>query len=208
MSCRKLMPVLALVAGLLTACSPGSSPQLIGSYPRSGAPPADVRVVYTARLTLEVSDVDAAAARAAEYAAAYGGYLAESHAWRQDGRKYASVTLAVPAPNFEALRQALLGLGSLLSETVSGQPKPIGGDDWRTYTHITLDLQPAASLIALPPLPAPGWDPGRTLARALGVAYAIFGFVVDLLIWVLVVGGPFMFLAWLALWAWRRARRS
>ncbi len=43
MSCRKLMPVLALVAGLLNACSPGSSPQLIGSYPRSGAPPADVR---------------------------------------------------------------------------------------------------------------------------------------------------------------------
>jgi hypothetical protein len=197
-----------LAAGLLAACSPGSAPQLIGSYPRSGvpAPPADIRVVYTAYLTLEVRDVDLAITQAADYAVAYGGYLAESRAWYQNDRKYASVTLAVPAPNFDRLRQAVLGLGTLLSESISGQPRPIGGDDWRTFTHITLDLQPAPAAIPLPPLPAPGWDPGRTLARALGVSYAIFGFVVDILIWVLVVGGPFVFLAWLARWAWRRSR--
>lgn len=207
MSRRPLFALLALCAWLLAACSPGSSPQLIGSYPRSGMPPADVRVVYNTYLTLTVRDVDAAAAQAADYAAAYGGYLAGSRAWYESSRKYMSVTLAVPAPNFEGLRQAVLGLGTLESENLSGQPRPIGGDDWQTFTNITVDLRPAAGVPLPPPLPAPGWDPGRTLARALGTSYALLGFVVDILIWVLVVGGPFALLAWLVRWAWRRARR-
>ena len=193
---------------LLAACSPGAAPQLIGAYPRSGvpAPPADGRVVYTGYLTLEVGDVDAAVTQAAAYAEAYGGYLAESRAWFEGEQKVAVVTLAVPAPNFEALRQAVLGLGRLVTETLAGQPRPINGDAWGAYTQIQVTLRPAPAAFTLPALLVAGWAPGRTLARALGVSVTVFGFLADIVIWLVVVGGPFVVLGWGARALWRRSR--
>lgn len=191
---------------LLAACSPGGAPRLIGAQPRSGVPvPANAHVVYTAYLTLEVADVDAAADRAVGYAGDYGGYLVESRAWTSEGRRYETLTLAVPVPNFDGLRAALLGLGTLVSETVSSEPKPIGRDDWNTFTHIVVELQPARSVIALPAPPRLwGWDPGRTFSQAFGVTFGIFAFLADVLIWVVVVIGPFALAGWLV---WRLVRR-
>lgn len=207
----RLLSLAALFFALaLAACGPGSAPQLIGSYSRTGpaVPPPNVLIVYSTYLTLDVADVDAAAERATQYASDYGGYLAESRAWYQDGRKYAALTLAVPAPNFDSLRQALLGLGTLVSESLSGDPKPINTSDWNTYSHITLNLQPAPPAISLPPLPTLGWNPGRTLAQAFGVSFTIFAFVVDVLIWLVVVLGPFALVGWVARALWRRLRRT
>jgi membrane protein required for beta-lactamase induction len=45
------------------------------------------------------------------------------------------------------------------------------------------------------------------LADAWGVFTAIFGFILDVLIWVIVVIGPFALMGW-ALSAWIRRRRA
>jgi hypothetical protein len=186
----------ALAAALALAACSGSAPQLIGAYPKGTtgnvAPSEALLLVYNAYLTLDVADVDSAAERATQLAYDHGGYLVSSQAWYQDGRKYATLTLAVPVPRFDDLRSALLNLGTLVSETVSGEPKPIRGDDWNTFAHITVQFQPAAPMISLPKLPDFGWNPGRTFGQAFGVFFSIFTFLVDALIWITVIVGPFV----------------
>jgi hypothetical protein len=185
---------------LLAACGPSATPQLIGTYPRGdnppppGAPFPGRLIVYNARLTLDVGDVDSAAAHATQLASDYGGYLVDSQAWYQGERKYAALTLAVPVPHFDSLRQALLGLGTLVSESISGEPKPINASDWNTYSTITLHLQSAAPALRLewPQWPTWGWSPVRTFTQAFGVFFALFAWLVDALIWIAVVIGPFV----------------
>jgi hypothetical protein len=196
------------LALLLAACA-GSGPRLIGSAPREAsggsapeyapryAPaPANLLVVYNAALTLEVADTDAAARRAAQIAYDRGGYLVSSQSWFQNERKYSTLTLAVPVAQFETARRALLDLGRLVSETVSGDLRSTGGgiNEWNTFSHITLQLRPAAVFV-LPPIPDSGWSPGRTARQAFAVFASAFTFLLDLLIWVVVVVGPFVLMA-------------
>jgi len=212
-----LVLILALV---LAACGGASAaPQLIGSYPQEPetgaglpeyAPPArNLLVVYSASLELEARDVDAAADRAAQLAYDYGGYLAESQSWRRDGRKYTTLTLAVPVAYFEAVYAGLLELGTLISENVSGDLRPVGqyGDEWNTFTHITVSLRPAEGLVSMPRLTGSGWNPIRTFLQAFGFVAGILQVVVDGLIWVVVVAGPFGLVGWGVRGLARRWRR-
>ncbi|MBN2550223.1 MAG: hypothetical protein JXB15_13755 [Anaerolineales bacterium] len=59
-----------------------------------------------------------------------------------------------------------------------------------------------------PDLPGIGWNPGRTLRSALGVFLSIFGFLADIIIWLLVVVGPFVLLGWGGMKLARRLRRN
>jgi hypothetical protein len=195
-----MSPGLALLAALALAACSGSTPQLIGSYPKGGGaaptripPPADHLVVYDDYLALEVSDTDAAARRAAQLAYDHGGYVVSSQAWFQDGRKHFTLTLAVPAARFDSVRAALLRLGALVTENVSGERASTahGANEWNTFSHMTVQLRPRPSAAALPSLPSTGWDPARTFERAFGVFASIFTFLVDVVIWATVVVGPF-----------------
>jgi hypothetical protein len=190
--------ILILLLGLsLAACAPGqATPQLIASYPSEGgsqgySPPA--QYVYDAYLELEVRNVESAAERAEELAGEYGGYLERSQSWRSDGSQHASLVLAVPAPNFEALLDRLAGLGTPLSQNISGQWVN-AGSQWAVYSEITLQLHQKGP--NWPSISLGDWQPLHTLQQALGVSANIFGFLLDVLIWVLVVIGPFALLAW------------
>jgi hypothetical protein len=66
------------------------------------------------------------------------------------------------------------------------------------YSQISLELRPRT--LAWRGIHIGAWDPGRTFARALQVSLAIFGFLADILIWLVVVLGPFVLLAW-GVWA-------
>ncbi len=193
-----LLPLLAACAGMQ------ATPQIIASAPReaeSGLPiaeytaPANNRlVVYSASLELEVRDVDAAAERATQLAYDYGGYLAESTSWRREGQTYTTLTLAVPVAYYEDLYAALLRLGTPRTERQSGDVVPRGRyeDEWNTFSHITVSLRPAPALVRLPPLPETGWSPMRTFWQAFGFVAGILQVLVDILIWVVVVAGPFV----------------
>jgi len=195
---KRLFGLAVLLAIGLVGCGPGATPQLIGSYPKSvsptyAPPPSDALVIYEAYLTLEVSNTDQAAQRAIEFAYDRGGYLVNSQSWYENSRKYTTLTLTVPVAQFESLRQALLGLGSAINETVSSDlvSTSHGANEWNTFTNITVQLRPAPS-ITLPSLPSTGWNPTHTFERAFDVFASIFTFLVDIVIWVVVIVGPFV----------------
>jgi hypothetical protein len=200
---------------VITACGGSATPQLIGAYPKGSGesstyapPPSNLLVVYNAFLDLEVANTDRAAEQATNLAYDHGGYLVSSQSWYQDSRKYTTLTLAVPVAQFESVRQALLGLGKLQHESVSGDlvNACCGADGWNTFSNITLQLRPARPVIALPALPSFGWSPARTFESAFGVFAALFTFLVDVVIWVAVVVGPFVLMGLGLRALWRRFR--
>jgi hypothetical protein len=181
---------------LLAACS--GEPRRIASYPSSsgvssgaGAETYTGQRVYRAFLELEVADVEAAAEKAEELAYEYGGSLYSSHFWEAEGKTCATLVIEIPNRQFERLRVRLLRLGSLKSESTLGEWREVGGG-WES--EIILSLRPAAA--SWPRVDLPGWRPAATFRRALGVFLSIAGFLLDILIWLTVVVGPFVLLGW------------
>ncbi len=198
---RLLITGFVLAAGLadLVSCGPSATPQLIGAYPRQVIatyvpPPSNTLVVYNAELELSSTDVEAAARQATSLAYSYGGYLASSQTCYSGADLNISLVLAVPVANYAGLHDALLGLGRLENERVSGDLVRTGYDQsqWTTYSNLTVHFQPAMSPLQLPDLPSLGWSPVDTFRSAFGVFAALFTFVVDIVIWVAVVVGPFV----------------
>jgi hypothetical protein len=206
MSKRFLSITLALLALILTACGQ-STPEMIASYPSSPANQPKLinnpaQIVYNAYIELEVANVDTAAERAQGQAYNYGGYLVSSQSWSQDGKKYTTLVLAVPVPSFDRLREALLKLGTLKNESVTGELVSYGYGGQPNYSQITLHLKPRAS--GWPTVSIRGWDPGATISQAFEVFITIFGFLVDVLLWLVIVIGPFALIGW---GGWALARR-
>ena len=179
---------------LLTSCAASAGPVQVAAFPRltpiAKFPPDPI--LYRTYIEILVSDVDRAAETAAYRASANNGYLVSSNSWYTDGRKVISMELAVPTYNFENLRRDLLSLGQVVNESLSGQPaNPSPPDNLVGYSQITLQLNPTGYYLP-PPVEPPGWHPLRTLQSAFSVFLSIFGFLTDILIWVVVVAGPFL----------------
>jgi len=198
----------ALVAVGLAACSPGATPQLIGSYPRYGTPGPSLPParVYDTRLDIEVPDVGYAVQQAAQLAEQAGGYLVASQSWYQDQRLFTALTLAAPASQFDSLRHSLIALGRLTDEQLTGRPAPypIYPSPQSTIAVTFASYQP---VLDLPPVPDPGWGLARTFSQAFGVSAAIFTFLINVLIWISVVAGPFVLIGLGLRWLVRRIRR-
>jgi hypothetical protein len=200
----RLIIWIVILAALLAACS---SPQMIAAYPKSTpiarypAPPASAP---HASLQVQVADVDRAAQRAVELAADHGGYASSSQSWYTREGKVVSLELVVPAVSFERLCRALLGLGRPSQQLFSSLPEPGRyGEPYIPPATIDLQLHPAPAL--WPPAVEPGdWRPLNTFQRAWRVFMSIFGFLVDVLIWIAVVVGPFVLIG---LGAWAVIRR-
>jgi hypothetical protein len=189
--------ILVILIALLTGCAASAGPVQVASSPRltpiAKYPPDPI--LYRTYLEILVSDVDRAAQTAAYRASAYNGYLVSSDSWYTDGCKVISMELAVPSYNFENLRRDLLSLGQVVNESLSGQPaNPPPYDNLVGYSQITLQLRQAGYSVPPiePPIEPSGWNPIRTLHHAFSVFLSIFGFLTDILIWVVVVAGPFL----------------
>lgn len=148
--------------------------------------------VYNLTLELEVDDPRATAAEAVRLSTDYGGYLVSSQNWQEDGREVVFLEFAVPDDQSARLHSALLQLGNLTAE------------NYATYAHDCLACQPFSHISLylrgcvrrVPPFPAGGWNPLHTLRSATGVFIRIFGFLADIVIWLVVVAGPFILLGW------------
>jgi len=192
-----------LMVLFLAACSSlAETPQRIAAYPAENqiavypVTPPDMVVVYTANIELTVSNVDKSVEKINNLAYEYGGYLTSSQTWYQENKKHTTVALAVPISHFDTVHRAVLGLGDLVHERVLGelQPAGFGDDEWRTFSTLTVHLHPKASV--LPAVTLPDWRPVQTFSKAWDVFAAILAFLVDILIWVGVVAGPFVLLGW------------
>jgi hypothetical protein len=189
---------LLVVASLLIyGCAASQEPKLIAAFPNQGQssapqpPSAPEQFVYNASLELQVLNPQSSAEKARKLAEAYAGYLVSSQTYRWQNGEQVTVVLAVPAASYERLHADLLQLGRLVSERVSGGWE---GSGLGVYSEITLTFTPG--FWAQWEWPG-GWNPGRTFQQAWGVFIAIFGFLVDILIWVAVVLGPFALLGYL-----------
>lgn len=196
---KKLMLIWVLMAAILAACSNTDGPEQIASYPKEEPIAVYPRssgnlVVYNATLDLEVSNVERATERAKEVAFEQGGYLINVNSWYRDGEKHTTVVLAVPVHRFDSTRDDLLRLGKLAGEWISSELVPIGMGEPDTYSQITVYLHPKDS--ALPEISLPKWRPVRTFEKAWVVFVSIFGFLLDIVIWVTVVAGPFLLIGW------------
>jgi hypothetical protein len=203
---------LLLAAAAVAGCAGSATPALIGSYPKviaTAAPPRNVFVVYTSDLELSVNSVDTAAIEAGEIAARFGGYLTEANIWSYSNPPQATVTLAIPVAYYQDARKAVSSLGTLTSERLSGDLTIAYGDAarWTTFTHLTLRLTQAKVIAAPRSWPSFGWSPAQTLAQAFGVSAMLFTIVLDIVIWVVVVLGPFVLLGLVIRWVLRQVRK-
>jgi Domain of unknown function (DUF4349) len=128
-------------SGAAIAAAPnrtGSSSQRESSGRVTSLAPAGQDIVYTASMTLHVTQVGHQAARAAQIASSAGGYVsAENAALRQGqpGRPAASIQLKIPVTAYPAALRELAGLGRQTSLRQQAQ-------------DITLDVADTASRVA------------------------------------------------------------
>jgi hypothetical protein len=186
--------ILVILVFLLSACVPSAGPVQVASFPLVTpiAKYSPDPILYRTYMEVLVLDVDRAAETAVHRTTVNNGYLVSSDSWYTDGYKIISMELAVPAYNFENLRRDLLGLGQVVSESLSGSPvHPPPYDHSGEYSQITLQLCPSGYYVPPPVIPL-AWRPARTLQKAFSVFLSIFGFLTDVVIWVVVVAGPFL----------------
>ena len=203
MSTLRLYILIISLTLILGACSGGSrsEPEMIASYPRQDpqspqpvSPQPPTAYVYNAALELDVARLERATGKAVDLAYQYRGYLVRSSSWQSDHMQHTTLVLAVPAANFAEAFNALSRLGEVVNQHISEEwasNRP--GDGWEVYSEITITLNEQGTVW---PRLSGGWNPLRTLSGAWNVFVTIFGFLVDVVIWVAVVVGPFVALAW------------
>jgi hypothetical protein len=193
--------LLPLLAVLPAACAGSATPQLIGAYPGPAlttiAPSTSAPLLtYDAYLVLRVPAVARAAERAEALAYNHGGYVAQSQTWHDGDQLRATLSLAVPVPAYDGLHAALLQLGTLESEHLSGSLTAYGdGRPWSRFSTITVHFAPAHAAWRWPAQPSLGWSPLATLRAAFAVSASLLTFLLDLVIWLVVVLGPFVLIA-------------
>jgi len=197
---RKILTFLFILwASYLMACSSSQAPRLIGSYPSTppeSRPLQGTTIIYRTELDLAVTDPQTAAQCALQYAYNHGGYLVDRNSWVSKGQAKVTLELAVPSTAYESLHNDLLGLGIFIRE--SQDSRMIGTYSWdplSTYSQITVHFSPISNVSSRFSLPA--WRPIHTLQNAIAVSLAIFGFLSNILIWIVVVVGPFALIGWL-----------
>jgi hypothetical protein len=210
MSTQMKIFLFTLIALGLPACSSSSAPRLIAAYPIEGQsgvaqPGAPSNIVYIqhATIDLEVTYVERAAEKAQEMVYQFNGYPVSSQTWWEDNQPHIILVLAVPASNFEHLYRALLRLGDAEHAQVSGSWEQSRSQSWMTFSEISLHLFSQRPGWQWPELPG-GWRPLQTLEDAIHVSLTIFGFIVDVLIWMIVVLGPFFLLGYAGRTLYRR----
>jgi hypothetical protein len=192
---KKFILILVFLTVFLGSCSSSDGPEQIAVFPKEEPIAVYPRlpenvVIYAATLDLEVSDVERGAERAKEIAFEQHGYLVSAQSWYRDGEKHSTMVLAVSAQRFDRTRDDLLRLGTLTGEWISSELVAAGNGSQDTFSQITLYLHPKES--GFPEISLPQWRPVRTFQKAWTVFTSIFGFLLDMLIWVAVVVGPFL----------------
>jgi hypothetical protein len=153
-------------------------------------------VVSDAYLDLSVANVATAAEQAEALAYNHGGYVSASAIWYQGDQLHVTLTLAVPLATYDALYAAVVGLGALEHESVRSTLADDGtASPWNRFSSITVHFAPAARAWHLPRLPDWGWNPLTTFRAAFAVFSGLATFILDIVIWLAVVVGPFVLLA-------------
>jgi hypothetical protein len=207
LSTPKIFCYLTLLALLLAGCAPrliAASPLKIASAPR----PAPTLVNNSTRLSLEVDDVPSAAYQAIDLALRYGGWVIDRSCRGTGIYQVANLILGVPPSNGERLRRALTGLGQVYDQDAWDDTRGCSTCSDVSYIYLELSPRLPAWDDAAPPAPGrPNGGPAGTLRNAWLVTASIFTFLLNVLIWIVVVAGPFVLIGLGILALVRRFRR-
>jgi hypothetical protein len=210
-STPKFVRCLILLALLLAGCAPGSA-TMIASYPRNvaNAPrPQATALNNSSRLSLQVDDVSYATSQAIDLAQSYGGWVVDRSCRGEGADQVANLILAVPASGAERLHRTLISLGRVIDQT--SWTNYSGCSTCSEISYIYLELTPypypPARVDAPPASRDQNWSPAWTFRRAWQVTAGIFSFLLDGLIWIAVVAGPFVLIGLGILYLVRRARK-
>ena len=101
---------------------PSPAPMMAGAAEDSAAVPDARRIIRSASVTVEVSDVAASAEKARGIVLAAGGFVADSRTSEDDaGRRSLAMTLRVPEPGMDAAMAAIKELGHVRDEETRGE---------------------------------------------------------------------------------------
>jgi hypothetical protein len=211
-STPKFIWFLVLLALLLAGCAPGS-PTLIASYPHPSDPanpprPQPTALNNSSRLSIEVDNVSYATSQAIDLAQSYGGYVVDRDGHGEGTEQVANLILAVPTSGAERLRRALAGLGQVIDQTTWSDRSGCITCTETSYIYLELIPRPPTWVEKPPASRDQNWSPAWTLRRAWQVTTGIFTFLLDGLIWIAVVVGPFALIGWGILALVRRARHK
>jgi hypothetical protein len=210
--CLSVFSIIILLSLVLFGCAnSASSPEI--SFEPHRTPiaiyPPGIPRSYRANLEISVADVDIATAKAAQMIKEFDGNIVDSSAWYSRNQKNVKLEIDVPFRNFEGLHASLLGLGKILKESPAGNstiPNYDTNSAYEMMSHISLMII-SERAVAFPNFQIAGWNPLSTFRRAFNIFIRIFGFLVDILIWLLVVLGPFLLIGLGFWWLFRRVRR-
>lgn len=199
MSHVRLYILIVACAVILAACSGGtrSEPEMIASFPSSNVnnpqpvnPPPPEQFVFDAFLELNVSNIRDASGQAIDLVYQYGGTLVSIISWKTGNIAHTKLVLAIPMTYFDKTFNALSELGTVVNQQMNGGWVSSGsGEYWNATSEITLELNERASIRSWQ---IGSWSPLRTLSHAWDVFVTIFGFLADVIIWLVVVLGPFL----------------
>lgn len=193
---------LSILVVLLAGCGGAGEPRRIGSYPSTASGTSDYYqhpeaavIVYHSHMNLEVNSISKTSDRIIDLSHDYGGYIIRSQVWYENSTDNATIVIGVPVFNYDAIRQEILQLGKLKDETVTGEIHPSDYPTWDYLTMSTITVHLSHHDYFVGDIPNK-WHPVDTFLQALGVAGSIFRFVFDLVIWVVVIVGPFVLMGW------------
>jgi hypothetical protein len=123
--------------------APGRAVQPPAAAAVAGAPnAANLKLIRTGQVTLEVAAFPDAADRVAELARAHGGYVAGRQSDAPDGeRRRGTLTLRIPADRFDQVFSGLKGIGKLLSDKVDVQDVTKAYFDLQTRLRVKRDTE-------------------------------------------------------------------
>jgi hypothetical protein len=169
---------------------------------------------------LDIFDTDDTALYVHQLTHDHGGYCIVSKTWYQGEYKYATLTLTVPITRYQDVKTAMQGLGQLDIRSIPNElQRPIQPTrDWDTFVEITLHLRPTLTepISNIEPQPTPTQEPAppiavepsspflETFESAFGVTSTIFSFLFKAVIWIVVVGGPFIVIGFAGRWLYNR----
>ena len=103
---------------------------------------ANLKLIRTGQVTLEVTTYGEAADQIAALARAHGGYVAGSQSDAPDGeRRRGTLTLRIPADRFDAVFSGLKGLGKVLGDRVDVQDVTKAYFDLETRLRVKRDTE-------------------------------------------------------------------
>jgi hypothetical protein len=175
-------------ASLLMGCTDTSRTGHPGKAPN---PPewTQVDVWYS----LLVAQPEHAAYAVVQAVQASGGYVFEQFEHYEKGERHVVIEANVPTNRLKSFEASFAGIGNLSGSSSSA----FHSGEYMTQVRVTLSPKiPPAGYVEIR-----GWRPGKTFEAALGVLGSILRVLVDFLIWLGVLIGPFVVLGYIIRYA-------